>query len=420
MKKTSTLLNANFYYCFFMLLIITVSAIGQPDYSFKNATLVSGVNLKAGSKYRFNNVKTGVDAFVTLSYISPGVLVTELDGASGYPEALQPTLTAQANKNGYLEMKIDFLYAGTNNPYIQSRVPVTCIDIDGDKNNDGRGNGVYEFDEVDLGGGFLNYNMLGNELQITQTGNVFRGINTAGIDYPGRDTIAKQVMFTAFNNNISSCIIRVGLNNKSTASSSRLRSVYFKEFSYPNGLLAAPGLLFFGGITKESGVELNWELAAECNFNGITIERSLDGKNFKSVGQKSIQFSALKQKVTYTDMTPVEGVAYYRLRLHYPDGKYNFSDVLILKSKTNTAQGFRVYPNLVESGASIMLSVSKNEQARLMIVDMSGRVHKTQQINLMAGNNSMQLNGTENLTAGNYLVVLTMGNEKMTQKIIKR
>jgi hypothetical protein len=55
-----------------------------------------------------------------------------------------------------------------------------------------------------------------------------------------------------------------------------------------------------------------------------------------------------------------------------------------------------------------------------MIVDMSGRVHRTQQIQLLAGNNSMQLNGTENLTAGNYLVVLTMGNEKMVQKIIKR
>jgi hypothetical protein len=420
MKKTFTLLKAISYFNFAFLYLLPAFAFAQPDYSFKNGTLVSGTNLKAGAKYRFNNVRSGVDAFVTLSYITPGITVTELDGSSGYTEALQPTLKVIANKKGYLEMKIDFLYTGTNNPFTQPRVSVTCIDIDGSKNHDGKGNGAFEFDEVDMGGGYFNYDLMGGELKMSQSGTVFRGENIAGIDYPNRDTIAKQVMFSVTNNNVSSLIVRVGIDNKSTVASTRLRSVYFKDFLYANGLLPVFGLSAFSGTAKENGVNLSWELASECNFSGITIERSLDGKKFQSVYNSEVKFSMQKQKSGYLDVYHPDGIVYYRLKLNYPDGKYNYSDVLIIKSKNNSVQGFKVYPNLVVSGASISLSVTKNENANLMVIDLGGRVVSKQEMKLAAGNNSVQLNGTNNLVAGNYLVVLTMGNERMTQKIIKR
>jgi hypothetical protein len=317
-------------------------------------------------------------------------------------------------------MKFDFLIAGTNTPMMQTKVPVTPIDVDGYNNFDGLGNSVYEYDEIDLGGGYINYDLLGTELIMSQSGNTFRGYNTAGIDYPGRDTSARQVMFTVVNANISSCIIRVGVDNQTTVSTTRLRSVYFKEFWYANGLLPSAGLLSFSGIQKVNGNELNWELAADCGFTGITIERSLDGKKFSSIDFKTISISAQKIKQTYIDAIQTEGIVYYRLKLQNANGKYTYSDILIMKSKTNAVQGFKVYPNLVESGAIINLSATKNENAELMIVDLGGRIISRQSTRLSQGNNSFQLNNTDRLLAGNYLVVLSVGNEKMTQKIIKR
>jgi Secretion system C-terminal sorting domain len=420
MKKFFTLLKEKWLYSFTLFFILPIVTIAQPDYDFRNGTLVSGTDLQAGAKYRFNNVKSGVDAFVTLTFISPGITLNELDGASGYPEALQPTLIANPFTNGYLEMYLEFLYAGTNNPYTQSRVPVTCIDVDGISNFDGSGNGVFEFDELDLGGGFVNYNLLGTELQMSQSGNIFRGYNLAGIDYPGRDTAAKQVMFTAVNTNISTARIRVGVDNKAGISATRLRSVYFKEFWYANGLLPSAGLLSFSGIQKVNGNELNWELAADCGFTGINIERSLDGKKFSPIDYKSISNTAQKLKQNYTDVFQTEGIVYYRLKLQNENGKYTYSDILIMKTKSNAVNGFKVYPNLVESGATITLSASKTENAELMIVDLGGRIMSRQQTRLAQGNNSIQLTDTDRLIAGNYIVVLSVGNEKMIQKIIKR
>jgi len=420
MNKIFTLFKEKWLFGFALFFILPLTSLAQPDYDFRNGTLISGVNLQVGAKYRFNNVKSGVDAFVTITFITPGVTVSELDGNSGYPEALQPTLISAPGTNGYLEMNFEFLYAGTNTLFIQTKVPVTPIDVDGYNNFDGLGNSVYEFDEIDLGGGYINYNLLGNELMMSQSGNTFRGYNTAGIDYPGRDTSAKQVMFTVVNFNVTSCIIRVGVDNQTTVSTTRLRSVYFKEFWYANGLLPTAGLLSFSAIQKTNGNELNWELAADCGFTGITIEKSNDGKKFTSIDHKSIPASSQKIKQNYTDAIQAEGIVYYRLKLHNANGKIRYSDILIMKSKSSAVQGFKVYPNLVESGATISLSANKNENAELTIVDFSGRIMSRQQTRLSPGNNSVQLNDTDRLIAGNYLVVLTVGNEKMTQKIIKR
>jgi hypothetical protein len=420
MKKTLTPVKMQKLLYGLFLFLLPIASFAQPDYDFRNGTLISGTDLQIGAMYRFNNVKSGVDAFVTIIFISPGVTVSELDGNSGYPEALQPTLISAPGTNGFLEMQFDFLYAGTNTPFTQAKLPVTPIDVDGYNNFDGLGNDVREFDEIDLGGGYINYDLLGTELMMSQSGNVFRGYNTAGIDYPGRDTSARQVMFTVVNFNVTSCIIRVGVDNRTTVTTTRLRSVYFKEFWYANGLLPSAGLLSFSGIQKTNGNELNWELAADCGFTGITIERSHDGKKFNSIDYKSIPVSSQIIKQNYTDAIQAEGNVYYRLKLQNTNGKYSYSNILIMKSKTSAVQGFKVYPNLVESGATINLSTIKNENAELMIVDISGRIMSRQQARLSQGKNSIQLNDTDRLIAGNYLVVLSVGNEKMIQKIIKR
>jgi hypothetical protein len=214
-------------------LFLSLSGYSQPDYNFRNAQLLTAWNtdLKVGAIYKFPLVKTGIDARLTIMAMSAGVTLTELDGTSGYDEALQPTVAITAGKNGYVEFKIDFVVAGTTTPSVQSEVPATCIDVDGSA-------GVHEFDQINMGGGFVNFNTLGGELSIAQSGNWFTGTNISGIDYAGRDTLAKQVMFTVFNVNVSSITIRVGINNQSSSTASRLRSVYFKRFIYPNAALA--------------------------------------------------------------------------------------------------------------------------------------------------------------------------------------
>jgi hypothetical protein len=238
MKKLSTLKDIMMRCWLACLLFISLQGYSQPDYSFAGATLTGGTNLQAGASYRFPTVRPGIDALMTITAMSPGIGLTELDGSSGYPATIQPTITAAPWTNGYVEMTITFVTAGTSTGLNQPQIAVTCIDVDGVTNYDGAGHNLHEFDQINMGGGYADFNTMGGELSISQSGNWFTGTNISGTDYPGRDTSSQQVMFSVINSNVTSMVIRVGVNNQTANAASRLRSVYFKKFVYNNSILA--------------------------------------------------------------------------------------------------------------------------------------------------------------------------------------
>lgn len=251
MKKIVTLKKHVAALLVLAIMIVSTEAMAQPDYQFSSGTLTSGTALTVGAVYKFTNVKTGVDATLTISAMSPGMGLTELDGTSGYPATIQPTITANAWTSGYVELTIVFKTAGTNSNMSQPEIAVTAFDVDGVKNYDGAGHDLHEFDQINIGGGYTNFNTVNNELSISQAGNWFTGTNISGIDYPGRDTSAQQVMFSVIKTNVTTAVIRVGINNQTANSASRLRAIYFKKFTYQNSLLA---INTGGRLTREKKV----------------------------------------------------------------------------------------------------------------------------------------------------------------------
>lgn len=263
-----------------LFMLISMQAFAQPDYIFLNPTRLSGTHLQEGAVYLFEDVKPGVDARVTLSDISSGVTLTQLDGGSGYPETLQPTVRITPWTNGYVEMTIQFLVANTSTPMTQAQVAATCIDVDGVTNFDGQGHNLHEFDQIDMGGGYVDFNTIGGELSIGQSGNWFTGTNVAGVDYPGRDTSAMAVMFTVINVNVTSMIVRVGINNQTANTATRERSVYFKRFNYQNSALALPEELRNMKLKKERNFNSDVFKIYPTNIQGaarIAVKAEADG-----------------------------------------------------------------------------------------------------------------------------------------------
>lgn len=237
MKKLRTLKNIVIGLCA-ALLLISQEGFAQPEYSFTNPQRISGSNLQVNSKYRFSSVRPGIDALMTITAISPGIGLTQLDGPSGYAATLQPTITADPWTSGYVEMTITFVNAGTSTPMVQPQLAATPFDVDGVTNFDGQGHNLYEFDQVDMGGGYVDFSTVGGELSISQSGNWFTGTNIAGVDYPGRDTSAQQVMFSVLNTNVTTVVLRFGVNNQTSKAAERERCVYFKKFVFNNSILA--------------------------------------------------------------------------------------------------------------------------------------------------------------------------------------
>lgn len=399
---------------------LPVESIAQPDYDFRNPVLLSGTDKQIGAVYLFSNVKTGVDARVTITDISPGMTVVDLDAGSGYPEALQPTITANSHINGYLEMYFEFLIAGTSTPLIQTEVPVTCIDVDGTMNMDGSGNPLHEFDEVNLGGGYVDYQLTGGELSVVQVGNWFNGKNVAGLEYPGRDTTARQVMYTTVNGNISFCTIRVGVDNQSNINVSRLRSVYFKKFIYPNSILSKSSLLSFQGLEKNNTIELKWKIENQNNLKTVIIERGNVAAGFTSIGKVNMNEKNNEQlDFSFKDNTSFEGSVYYRLKMISFNGTVKYSNMLVFHSG-NAVKDFKIYPSVVQTSATVQVKSETTTTAIFQLVDYSGRVIIQKNVTVQEGTNNIVVGNLGSIHPGNYVALVRVNNKVYNQKIFKQ
>jgi hypothetical protein len=400
----------------FLLVSFTVAA--QPEYVFKNGVLVSGTDKKKGAKYRFSNVRSGTDAFVTITEIDK-VSLSQLDGPSGFDEAFQPYIKCPAKTKGYVEFRFDFVIAGTIIPKLMLEVPVTAIDIDGYVYPDEK---VYEFDEFNLSlGHLINFDLLGSALNVNFKGGEVEALNKVAKDYPGIDTIQRDVMFTMTYAAVTSITIRAGVDNKSTTEVERLRSDYFKRFNYANSFLAAPALTTFTGLEKNNKVDLNWTVSSDNSLSKVILEKGSTPSDFKPISEVWMNDgSTTKTRFAYTDHSGINTVAYYRLKMQNVTGEYHYSNVLMFRS-TNNMQQFKVYPSTVDNTVSVNLKSANSGAAVFQVVDYSGRVVKQQNIAVREGNNNLMVGGLDKIIAGNYVVVVkTDDNQLYTQKIVKK
>jgi hypothetical protein len=395
---------------------ISVAAFCQPDYDFRNSTLVSGTALQVNAVYLFQNVKPGVDATVTITDMTGGIYLSNIDGGSGYVEALQPVLQVPANSSGYVELQIDFLVGGTNTPMIQTEIPATPIDVDGQVYADGE---VNEFDILQLTNGYVDYDMLGGELNMNINSSWVTGINTRGIDYPGVDTTPRQVMFTTVNANLSSFIFRTGATSAASGLHQRLRSLYFKKFFYPNSFLPVSSLSYFNGNNDGKKISMQWIMASGNSIRTATIERSSNAIQFTGIGDEQMNTGTASSNLyNFTDNTSLQGTIYYRLKMTDLNGKVSYSNTLVFNMNDNTNQLFKIYPSLINDNATINIKSANGEQASVQFFDMSGRYVYQKKIALQQGFNSISINGLSSLQKGAYTAIVRDGNTMHSQKIM--
>lgn len=405
-----------------LILAITAGVIAQPDYSFRNPVLISGVDKKPGAKYKFTNVRPNIDALLTVVQNTGGVTLNQLDGTGngGFSDAFQPVLNTPRYTNGFVEFKVDFVNGGTTTPRILTEIPLTCIDVDG-KNY---GNGMaYEFDQVKCapGAGYMDYQMIGTEMSVTYGNGWITGRNKDGIEYPGIDTVVKRVMFGAVIANTSTITFRVGTDNQSNTSDVRLRSVYFKKFIYQSSYLPTAPLINFKGVSRNKKIELQWQLTNDNIIKSIVVERGKTASQFSPINEVSVKGEENLAKVMhqYTDNYYSDNNTFYRLKLISTNGKILYSNVLAFRPETGSQQPFRVYPSNIDNSTTISVKAYKVGNGLFQLVDYSGRVIHQQNVNFHDGDNNIQLSNLGAVNRGNYVAVLNIQGQLFNQKVSK-
>jgi hypothetical protein len=405
---------------FVLLSLYFLTVFGQPDYTFKRATLVSGTALQTGAKYKFSTVKTGVDAIVTIKAQIGGVTLAGIDNnTTGFDEAFQPSVIAGKKSDGYIEFQVDFVKTGTNTPQVQSIIPVTSVGIDGDTYKDGA---LYEMDQVQFFPGYYDFNIAGANLQLlSPSGWVVIKSNSA-ISYSGIDTSARNIMATVVNKNVSSLLLRIGSVNTSTVQSEgRQRSIYFKSFTYVRPIqLPNRTMLSLSGVKKSNGAELKGTLSASHTYDKMIIERTTSSSAFTFIGEMDIAGKASSEfTFTYLDKEAEDGINYYRVRMINTSGNVQeVTNTLMVKMDNSSNSGPSVVNTIVQSNNAVLsIRNAGAEEAELQISDMSGHMISTVKTNLYSGLNNINLTGFNN-NRGYFALAIRTKNGIAKQKII--
>ncbi|HMT75998.1 MAG TPA: T9SS type A sorting domain-containing protein [Chitinophagaceae bacterium] len=177
-------------------------------------------------------------------------------------------------------------------------------------------------------------------------------------------------------------------------------------------------------VTKQgNNAILNWTTASEINASRFEIEKSYDGVNFTSVGEKqAIGNSASDINYIYSDPIGISsGIIYYRLKTIDNDGQFSLSKVVALRINGNTVSKLTVYPNPFTTDLKVELNAEKDAKGTLRVSNAAGQVIVNRNSQLLKGNNVIILSSELSaLNRGMYIVELITEEGRLTQKIIKR
>ncbi len=180
-------------------------------------------------------------------------------------------------------------------------------------------------------------------------------------------------------------------------------------------------LASFVSVISGNDVTLNWSTSSEINNSGFDIERSSSPEVWEKIGFiNGAGNSNESQSYSYTDKGLNAGVYNYRLKQIDFNGNfeyYNLSNEVVI-GVPNAFELSQNYPNPFNPETKIDYSVPVNENVKLNLYDMSGKLVRTLVNEFRsAGYYSYRLNASD-LSSGIYIYKLESGSVSISKKLM--
>jgi hypothetical protein len=171
-------------------------------------------------------------------------------------------------------------------------------------------------------------------------------------------------------------------------------------------------MMRFTAVNKNETVVLDWSTASEKNNNKFVIERSSDGINWVSIGEvMGAGNTNSATDYTFTDVDPLNGTSYYRLRQIDADGQSSLSKILSVFTSNPLIS---VSPNPFDDVLTIV-TTSKGE-VNVAIHDIQGRL--LYEISKEVSDGLLTI--YPELASGAYIVKVSVGEFVEHYRVIKK
>ncbi|MFL5745867.1 MAG: T9SS type A sorting domain-containing protein [Niastella sp.] len=155
----------------------------------------------------------------------------------------------------------------------------------------------------------------------------------------------------------------------------------------------------FTGIIKDNRAAISWSTTNEVNNNYFIVERSLNGRNFDSVGR--VQAGNSTSNTYFFNENNTNATSYYRVKQVDINGTYTYSSVITLKN-TGSNNEMTVYPTQATSTINYVLSSDAPATVTAQVYTVTGQPVISQQATLQQGLN-VRVVDVSTLAKGAYI-----------------
>lgn len=135
-------------------------------------------------------------------------------------------------------------------------------------------------------------------------------------------------------------------------------------------------LVQFSGATSGNQPHLNWQARNDGSISYYALERSIDGNQFNVIGTIPVSNqTGSSHNYTFTDLSPKNGINYYRLKMEDTTAHYFYGPTISLQLSNSTPL-LVIYPNPVKYGFFLVDLPEATSTSTFLLTDLSGRIMK--------------------------------------------
>jgi len=198
-----------------------------------------------------------------------------------------------------------------------------------------------------------------------------------------------------------------------------------ESYSYSASCQFPLELLLFTAMKDDRTVNLNWQTTGEKNISHFTIQRSASVGDFTNLGDVAALSDTGVHSYAYLDN--IESVTankvFYRLRIIDKDGLYAYSDLVSVELSANptvsSLNRLKLYPNPAKDQLSVVYNLQNATGAELRIIDMSGKMIFSHEVDGNPGNNIAFITISA-IPGGMYYVLLIADNTIQRTPFVKQ
>ena len=177
----------------------------------------------------------------------------------------------------------------------------------------------------------------------------------------------------------------------------------------------------FSGNCTNSCNRLTWTIASNQSISSFEVEKSTNGKDFKTIAVLVATGTFNTENYTYADTAINADKIMYRLRVLIRRSQNDFySRIILVKSKMKLDENTRIMENPVKDKLSFNYNSADVQQVAIKIYSLTGKILVNQKISSFKGNNLITIPLSSGFTPGMYVLELNTDIVSQTLKFVKQ